>query len=354
VRRRGHRVRQLQALQKVDRACSFSFSGRRVFGPAAAQIMADWSNPGGAASARRVETESPRGFENSSPSCGQAHLFASSSRSVPRGGAPSSSGRGHPGVEAAPEITTATSRSRCTRSERAWLHQEMQEGRLLWPRPRRGALAGCGCTATAVVSAARARRTTSTRHAFPQCACSRWGWPSGSDWRARRAGVGVAGCSRHRQGEDPTDILNKRPTEPDEREIMNRHPVEARASSWSRGEPGPGAWCVRAHIMQNGGYRARLPASATGVEAGACVRLYDALRTTGRTRAWPAGKVLTTSRSGPGRVRARLAPLCQDDVGVERGRRARGQARCGCARAPARRTGAADAARRVPHAPAQG
>ena len=309
----------LQALQRVDRRVSFSFLGDDVvFGERPLRELRgwDWSNRLAGAGIQRVEfeTEVTRDeFESFlSQLLAKLTLFAvqQPGGGAPRGGGPIKFGAvGILELEAAPELTTATiALSLHEEAETVqWLHEEMQGGGGLplaeaeaVVRSLASAMHGDQAVVLPLLELRRYDEYTTT-HSLNVCVLAmglaEWVGLGARDVRA----FGVAGLL-HDIGKVriPTDILNKtgRLT-PDEREIMNRHPVEgARIIMESRENLDLAAVVAyEHHIMQNGGGYPMLDYPRECHQASKLVHVcdvYDALRTNRPYRAaWPAGKVLS-------------------------------------------------------------
>jgi putative nucleotidyltransferase with HDIG domain len=306
----------LQALQQVDRRVSFSFLGDDVvFGDRPVRELRgwDWSNRLAGAGVQRVEfeTEVTRSeFEDFlTQLLAKLTLFAVQQTGEPRGGGPIKFGAvGIKELQAGPELTTATiALSLHEEAETVqWLHEEMQGGGGLplaeaeaVVRSLAAAMHGDQAVVLPLLELRRYDEYTTT-HSLNVCVLAmglaEWVGLGARDVR----GFGVAGLL-HDIGKVkiPTDILNKagRLT-PDEREIMNRHPVEgARIIMESRENLDLAAVVAyEHHIMQNGGGYPKLDYPRECHQASKLVHVcdvYDALRTNRPYRAaWPAGKVL--------------------------------------------------------------
>jgi putative nucleotidyltransferase with HDIG domain len=309
----------LVGLQKVDRRVSFSFLGDDVvFGDRPLRQLRgwDWSNRLAGAGIQRIEfeTEVTRAeFEGFlSQLLTKLTLFAAQQLG---GALPAASGGpirfGQVGIremEAAPELTTATiALSLHEEAETVqWLHEEMQGGGGLplaeaeaVVRSLASAMHGDQAIVLPLLDLRRYDEYTTT-HSLNVCVLSmglaEWVGLGARDVRA----FGVAGLL-HDIGKVkiPTDILNKsgRLT-PEERDIMNRHPVEgARIIMESRENLDLAAVVAyEHHIMQNGGGYPLLDYPRECHQASKLVHVcdvYDALRTNRPYRAaWPAAKVL--------------------------------------------------------------
>ena len=307
----------LQALQQVDRRVSFSFLGDDVvFGDRSLRELRgwDWSNRLSGAGIQRVEfeTEVTRAeFETFLIQLmAKLTVLAAQQMGAPRGDAgPIKFGAvGIKELEAAPELATATiALSLREEAETVqWLHEEMQGGGDLplaeaeaVVRSLAAAMHGDQAVVLPLLEVRRYDEYTTT-HSLNVCVLA-MGLAEliGLGARDVRA-FGVAGLL-HDVGKVkiPAEILNKpgRLT-PEEREIMNRHPVEGARIIMESQENLDLAAVVayEHHIMQNGGGYPKLDYPRECHEASKLVHVcdvYDALRTRRPYRAaWPAGKVL--------------------------------------------------------------
>jgi len=309
----------LQALQKTDRRVSFSFLGDDViFGDLPLRELRgwDWSNRLAEAGIQRIEFETEvtrEEFEGFlSQLLAKLTLFAVQQT----GGAPTGPGGpikfGQLGIremEAGLDLETATiALSLHEEAETVqWLHEEMQGGHDLplaeaeaVVRSLAAAMHGDRAIVLPLLELRRYDEYTTT-HSLNVCVLSmglaEWVGLGARDVRA----FGVAGLL-HDVGKVkiPTEILNKagRLT-PEERDIMNRHPVEG-ARIIMASEQNLDLAAVVAyehHIMQNGGGYPKLEYPRECHQASKLVHVcdvYDALRTNRPYRAaWPAGKVLS-------------------------------------------------------------
>jgi putative nucleotidyltransferase with HDIG domain len=306
----------LQALQTVDRRVSFSFLGDDVvFGDRPLREMRgwDWSNRLAGAGIQRIEFETEvtrEEFENFlTQLLAKLTLFAVQQTGEARSGGPIKFGAvGIKELESGPDLQTATiALSLHEEAETVqWLHEEMSGGGGLplaeaeaVVRSLASAMHGDQAVVLPLLSLRRYDEYTTT-HSLNVCVLAmgiaEWFGLGARDVRA----FGVAGLL-HDIGKVkiPTEILNKtgRLT-PEEREIMNRHPVEG-ARIIMESEENLDLAAVVAyehHIMQNGGGYPRLDYPRECHQASKLVHVcdvYDALRTNRPYRAaWPAPKVL--------------------------------------------------------------
>jgi len=309
----------LQGLQQADRRVSFSFLGDEVvFGDRPIRSLRgwDWSNRLAGAGIQRIEfeTEVTRDEFDAflSEVLAKLTLYAASQSAGARrtaAGGPVKFGQvGLREMEAAPELATATI-ALSLREEAdtvQWMHEETQGGHGL---PLAEAEAVVRSLATAmhgdqavVLPLLELRRYDeyTTTHSLNVCVLAmglaEWIGLGARDVRA----FGVAGLL-HDIGKVkiPTEVLNKpgRLT-PEERDIMNRHPVEGAKIIMSSEENLDLAAVVayEHHIMQNGGGYPRLDYPRDCHQASKLVHVcdvYDALRTNRPYRAaWPPAKVL--------------------------------------------------------------
>jgi putative nucleotidyltransferase with HDIG domain len=306
----------LQALQREDRRVSFSFLGDDVvFGDRPLRQLRgwDWSNRLAGAGVQRVEFETEvtrQEFESFlSQLLAKLTLFAAQQAGQAKDGGPIRFGQlGIRELESAPELTTATiALSLHEEAETVqWLHDEMQDGHGLplaeaeaVVRSLAAAMHGDQAVVLPLLSLRRYDEYTTT-HSLNVCVLSmglaEWVGLGARDIRA----FGVAGLL-HDIGKVkvPTEILNKagRLT-PEERDIMNRHPVEGARIIMESHENLDLAAVVayEHHIMQNGGGYPKLDYPRECHHASKLVHVcdvYDALRTNRPYRAaWPAQKVL--------------------------------------------------------------
>jgi len=307
----------LAELQLADRRVSFSFLGDDVvFGDRPLRQLRgwDWSNRLAEAGIQRIEFETEVARDEFdrflSQLLAKLTLFAvQQGEPTPKGGGPIRFGQlGIREMEAGPELTTATiALSLHEEAETVeWLHEEMQSGHNLplheaeaVVRSLAAAMHGDQAIVLPLLELRRYDEYTTT-HSLNVCVLAmglaEWVGLGARDIRA----FGVAGLL-HDIGKVkiPTDILNKagRLT-PEEREIMNRHPVEG-ARIIMESEENLDLAAVVAyehHIMQNGGGYPKLEYPRECHQASKLVHVcdvYDALRTNRPYRAaWPAPKVL--------------------------------------------------------------
>jgi len=307
----------LQALQKVDRRVSFSFLGDDVvFGDRPMRELRgwDWSNRLAGAGVQRIEFETEvtrEEFEGFlTQLLAKLTLFAvQQSGDLPRGAGPIKFGAvGIKELTSGPELQTATiALSLHEEAETVqWLHEEMQGGGGLplaeaeaVVRSLAAAMHGDQAVVLPLLELRRYDEYTTT-HSLNVCVLAmglaEWIGLGARDIRA----FGVAGLL-HDIGKVkiPSEILNKtgRLT-PEEREIMNRHPVEGARIIMESQENLDLAAVVayEHHIMQNGGGYPKLDYPRECHQASKLVHVcdvYDALRTNRPYRAaWPAPKVL--------------------------------------------------------------
>jgi len=305
----------LQTLQREDRRVSFSFLGDDVVSgdrPLRELRGWDWSNRLAGAGIQRIEFETEvtrEEFERFlSQLLAKLTLFAAQQA----GAAAESPIRfGQLGIRelgSAPELTTATiALSLHEEAETVqWLHEEMQGGHSLplaeaeaVVRSLAAAMHGDQAIVLPLLDLRRYDEYTTT-HSLNVCVLSmglaEWVGLGARDVRA----FGVAGLL-HDIGKVkvPTEILNKsgRLT-PEERDIMNRHPVDGARIIMESQENLDLAAVVayEHHIMQNGGGYPKLEYPRECHHASKLVHVcdvYDALRTNRPYRsAWPAEKVL--------------------------------------------------------------
>ena len=307
---------RLQVLQQADRRVSFSFLGDDVvFGDRPLREMRgwDWSNRLAGAGIQRIEFETEvtrEEFESFlTQLLAKLTLFAVQQTGDARPGGPIKFGAvGIKELEAAPELTTATiALSLHEEAETVlWLHEEMQGGGGLplaeaeaVVRSLAAAMHGDQAVVLPLLELRRYDEYTTT-HSLNVCVLAmglaEWIGLGARDVRA----FGVAGLL-HDIGKVkiPTEILNKtgRLT-PEEREVMNQHPVEGARIIMESQENLDLAAVVayEHHIMQNGGGYPKLDYPRECHQASKLVHVcdvYDALRTNRPYRsAWPAGKVL--------------------------------------------------------------
>lgn len=306
----------LAALQAEDRRVSFSFLGDDVvFGDRPLRQLRgwDWSNRLAEAGIQRIEFETEvtrEEFESFlSQLLAKLTLFAVQQAGQAPVGGPIRFGQvGIREMEAGPELTTATiALSLHEEAETVqWLHEEMQGGHNLplaeaeaVVRSLAAAMHGDQAVVLPLLELRRYDEYTTT-HSLNVCVLAmglaEWVGLGARDIRA----FGVAGLL-HDIGKVkiPTDILNKpgRLT-PEERDIMNRHPVEGARIILASEENLDLAAVVayEHHIMQNGGGYPKLEYPRECHQASKLVHVcdvYDALRTNRPYRAaWPSGKVL--------------------------------------------------------------
>ena len=307
----------LQALQQEDRRVSFSFLGDDVvFGDRPLRQLRgwDWSNRLAGAGIQRIEFETEVTREEFdgflSQLLAKLTLFAAQQAGQqPSAGGPIRFGQlGIRELESAPELATATiALSLHEEAETVqWLHEETSGGHALplaeaeaVVRSLAAAMHGDQAIVLPLLDLRRYDEYTTT-HSLNVCVLSmglaEWIGLGAQDVRA----FGVAGLL-HDIGKVkiPTEILNKtgRLT-PEERDIMNRHPVEgARIIMVSQQNLDLAAVVAyEHHIMQNGGGYPKLDYPRECHQASKLVHVcdvYDALRTNRPYRAaWPAQKVL--------------------------------------------------------------
>jgi len=306
----------LVALQRADRRVSFSFLGDDVvYGDRPLRQLRgwDWSNRLAEAGIQRIEFETEVTREEFDSFLSQLlaklTLFAVQQSGQARGGGPIRFGQvGIREMEAGPELQTATiALSLHEEAETVqWLHEEMQGGHNLplaeaeaVVRSLAAAMHGDQAVVLPLLELRRYDEYTTT-HSLNVCVLAmglaEWVGLGARDVRA----FGVAGLL-HDIGKVkiPTDILNKagRLT-PEERDIMNRHPIEGARIIMASEENLDLAAVVayEHHIMQNGGGYPKLDYPRECHQASKLVHVcdvYDALRTNRPYRsAWPSGKVL--------------------------------------------------------------
>ena len=309
----------LQNLQKIDRRVSFSFLGDDVvFGDRPIRSLRgwDWSNRLAGAGIQRIEfeTEVTREEFDSflSEVLAKLTLYAASQMGAGRrsvAGGPIKFGQvGLREMESAPELATATI-ALSLREEAdtvMWMHEETQTGHGLplaeaeaVVRSLASAMHGDRAVVLPLLEMRRYDEYTTT-HSLNVCVLSmglaEWVGLGARDVRA----FGVAGLL-HDIGKTkiPIEVLNKpgRLT-PEERDIMNRHPVEGAKIIMASEENLDLAAVVayEHHIMQNGGGYPKLDYPRECHQASKLVHVcdvYDALRTNRPYRAaWPPAKVL--------------------------------------------------------------
>jgi putative nucleotidyltransferase with HDIG domain len=306
----------LQALQIKDRRVSFSFLGDDVvFGDRPIRSLRgwDWSNRLAGAGVQRIEFETEvtrQEFDSFlSQVLAKLTLFAAQQAGAPRAGGPIRFGQlGIKDMAEAPEVSTATiPLSLHEEAETVqWLHDEMQGGHGLplaeaeaVVRSLAAAMHGDQAIVLPLLDLRRYDEYTTT-HSLNVCvlamALSEWVGLGARDTRS----FGVSGLL-HDIGKIriPTEILNKagRLT-PEEREVMNQHPVEGARIIVDAEENLDLAAVVayEHHIMLNGGGYPRFDYPRDCHHASKMVHVcdvYDALRTNRPYRAaWPAPKVL--------------------------------------------------------------
>ena len=307
----------LQTLQRGDRRVSFSFLGDDVvFGDRPMRELRgwDWSNRLAGAGVQRIEFETEvtrQEFESFlTQLMAKLTLFAvQQAGAAPPGEGPIKFGAvGIRELEAGPELATATIALSLREEAETieWLHQETQGGSGLplaeaeaVVRSLAAAMHGDQAVVLPLLELRRYDEYTTT-HSLNVCVLAmglaEWLGLGARDVRA----FGVAGLL-HDIGKVkiPTEILNKtgRLT-PEEREIMNRHPVEGARIIMESQENLDLAAVVayEHHIMQNGGGYPKLDYPRECHQASKLVHVcdvYDALRTNRPYRAaWPAPKVL--------------------------------------------------------------
>ena len=308
----------LQNLQKADRRVSFSFLGDDVvFGDRPIRSLRgwDWSNRLAGAGIQRIEfeTEVTRTEFDAflSEVLAKLTLYAASQMGPGRktGEGPIKFGQvGLREMESAPQLATATI-ALSLREEAdtvMWMHEETQTGRGLplaeaeaVVRSLAAAMHGDQAMVLPLLEMRRYDEYTTT-HSLNVCVLSmglaEWIGLGARDVRA----FGVAGLL-HDIGKTkiPTEVLNKpgRLT-PEERDIMNRHPVEGAKIIMASEENLDLAAVVayEHHIMQNGGGYPKLYFPRECHQASKLVHVcdvYDALRTNRPYRAaWEPAKVL--------------------------------------------------------------
>ena len=308
----------LQNLQKADRRVSFSFLGDDVvFGDRPIRSLRgwDWSNRLAGAGIQRIEfeTEVTRTEFDAflSEVLAKLTLYAASQMGPGRktGEGPIKFGQvGLREMESAPQLATATI-ALSLREEAdtvMWMHEETQTGRGLplaeaeaVVRSLAAAMHGDQAMVLPLLEMRRYDEYTTT-HSLNVCVLSmglaEWIGLGARDVRA----FGVAGLL-HDIGKTkiPTEVLNKpgRLT-PEERDIMNRHPVEGAKIIMASEENLDLAAVVayEHHIMQNGGGYPKLDFPRECHQASKLVHVcdvYDALRTNRPYRAaWEPAKVL--------------------------------------------------------------
>ena len=315
----GTAYENLVALQALDRRASFSFLGDEVLlgdRPIRALRGWDWSGRLSSAGVQRLQFESEVSREEFEGFLSEvlARLTLAAIQRVP-GAAEAKHGPirfGAVGIrelEPEPDVVTAT--IALTLKEEAqtveWLHEEMLEGRELplaeaeaVVRSLSMAMHGDRAMVLPLLSLRRYDEYTTT-HSLNVCvlsmALAEWIGLGARDVRA----FGVAGLL-HDVGKTriPAEILNKPGRlSPEEREVMNRHPVEgARIIVASRENLDLAAVVAyEHHVMLNGGGYPRFEHPRECHQASKMAHLcdvYDALRTNRPYRAaWPAEKVLS-------------------------------------------------------------
>ncbi len=310
---------QLQLLQKADRRVSFSFLGDDVvFGDRPIRSLRgwDWSNRLAGAGIQRIEfeTEVTRAeFDDFlTQVLAKLTLYAVQQAGQPRGpgaGGPIKFGQvGLREMESAPRLATATV-ALSLREEAdtvQWMHEETQGGHGLplaeaeaVVRSLAAAMHGDQAVVLPLLELRRFDEYTTT-HSLNVCVLAmglaEWIGLGARDVRA----FGVAGLL-HDIGKVkiPIEVLNKpgRLT-PEERDIMNRHPVEGAKIIMASEENLDLAAVVayEHHIMLNGGGYPKLEYPRECHQASKLVHVcdvYDALRTNRPYRAaWPTAKVL--------------------------------------------------------------
>jgi len=307
----------LQTLQKADRRVSFSFLGDDVvFGDRPIRSLRgwDWSTRLAGAGIQRIEFETEVTREEFdgflSEVLAKLTLYAASQAGPSRrGGGPIKFGEvGLREMESAPQLATGTI-ALSLREEAdtvQWMHEETQGGHGLplaeaeaVVRSLAAAMHGDQAIVLPLLEMRRYDEYTTT-HSLNVCVLAmglaEWIGLGARDVRA----FGVAGLL-HDIGKVkiPTEVLNKpgRLT-PEERDIMNRHPVEGAKIILTSEENLDLAAVVayEHHIMQNGGGYPRLDYPRECHQASKLVHVcdvYDALRTNRPYRAaWPPAKVL--------------------------------------------------------------
>ncbi len=309
----------LQSLQREDRRVSFSFLGDDVvFGDRPIRSLRgwDWSSRLAGAGVQRIEFETEVTRQEFDTFLAQVlaklTLFAAQQAQqagLARQGGPIRFGQvGIREMESAPQVATAAvSYSLREEAETVqWMHEETQGGHGLplaeaeaVVRSLASAMHGDQAIVLPLLDLRRYDEYTTT-HSLNVCVLAmglaEWVGLGARDVRA----FGVAGLL-HDIGKVkiPTDVLNKPGRlSPEEREIMNRHPVEG-ARIIMQSEENLDLAAVVAyehHIMQNGGGYPRLEYPRECHQASKLVHVcdvYDALRTNRPYRAaWPPAKVL--------------------------------------------------------------
>ena len=308
----------LQTLQQADRRVSFSFLGDDVvFGDRPIRSLRgwDWSSRLAGAGIQRIEFETEVTREEFDGFLSQVlaklTLFAAQQAGQGRGAAgPIRFGQvGLREMASAPELATATI-ALSLREEAdtvQWMHEETQGGHGLplaeaeaVVRSLAAAMHGDQAIVLPLLEMRRYDEYTTT-HSLNVCVLSmglaEWIGLGARDVRA----FGVAGLL-HDIGKVkiPSEVLNKpgRLT-PEERDIMNRHPVEGAKIIMASEENLDLAAVVayEHHIMQNGGGYPKLDYPRECHQASKLVHVcdvYDALRTNRPYRAaWSPAKVLT-------------------------------------------------------------
>jgi putative nucleotidyltransferase with HDIG domain len=308
----------LQALQKADRRVSFSFLGDDVvFGDRPIRSLRgwDWTSRFAGAGIQRIdfETEVARDEFDRFLSEVLARLTLFAAQQVGQGGGGGGSIKfGQVGLremESAPELATATIELSLQEEADtvAWMHEETQGGHGLplaeaeaVVRSLTAAMHGDQKIVLPLLEMRRYDEYTTT-HSLNVCVLAmglaEWIGLGARDVRA----FGVAGLL-HDIGKVkiPTEVLNKpgRLT-PEERDIMNRHPVEGAKIIMASEEDLDLAAVVayEHHIMQNGGGYPKLDYPRECHQASKLVHVcdvYDALRTNRPYRAaWSSAKVLS-------------------------------------------------------------
>ena len=307
----------LQTLQKTDRRVSFSFLGDDVvFGDRPIRSLRgwDWSERLAGAGIQRIEFETEvtrQEFDSFlSEVLAKLTLYAAAQAGQARRGAgPIKFGQiGLRDVASAPQLATATMALSLQEEADAvqWMHEETQGGHGLplaeaeaVVRSLAAAMHGDQAIVLPLLELRRFDEYTTT-HSLNVCVLAmglaEWIGLGARDVRA----FGVAGLL-HDIGKVkvPLDVLNKpgRLT-PEERDIMNRHPVEGAKIIMASEENLDLAAVVayEHHIMLNGGGYPRLEYPRECHQASKLVHVcdvYDALRTNRPYRAaWPPAKVL--------------------------------------------------------------
>ncbi len=307
----------LQTLQKNDRHVSFSFLGDDViFGDRPIRSLRgwDWSNRLAGAGIQRIEFETEVTRQEFDGFLMQVlaklTLYAAQQAAEgPQGPGPIRFGQvGIREMESAPRLATAAMPLSLHEEAETvqWMHEETHGGRGLplaeaeaVVRSLAAAMHGDQAIVLPLLELRRYDEYTTT-HSLNVCVLAmglaEWIGLGARDVRA----FGVAGLL-HDIGKVkiPADVLNKpgRLT-PQEREIMNRHPVEGARIIMASEENLDLAAVVayEHHIMQNGGGYPRLDYPRECHQASRLVHVcdvYDALRTNRPYRAaWPPAKVL--------------------------------------------------------------